>query len=351
MRSKRLLLFGSLILIPIVLIGIFLLFFLNNEVKNGFKRNVVKKNLKVKGESQFDGLITGIAGIADNHVYFATSNPTRFLQMKIDLTDLKPIDVKYKSTQSLKDAYTVDIDSPQVRIYGGNLQTVISSAIGDMDSATTMKFEGTIFNQAVYLPSQSYIIRQYEPKVRDFVFVKYDKGGHLIKSEESLSNNIADDGISTQGILLYNHQYQSLIYVHRLMNRFYAFDTSLNLVFNNRTIDTFSLPNTIVKGYKEGNMNIKTFAAPPRFVNGVATTYGDHVYINSLLKADNDSKSEFTSKHIIDVYNVKGGNYQYSFYIPNFNEQKLTAIEVRRNTLIAVYGFGRHISSFELPHD
>ncbi len=120
-------------------------------------------------------------------------------------------------------------------------------------------------------------------------------------------------------------------------------DTNLNLLYKAKTIDTVRHP-SIKSGIletktKDGKNNRQlTQLTPPKFVNKFMVTCGEHLYIVSALKADNESNSAHSSNNTIDVYNIHTGNYRYSFYIPKYLGRKLDQFRIKGHVFAAIYG-------------
>ena len=77
---------------------------------------------------------------------------------------------------------------------------------------------------------------------------------------------------------------------------------------------------------------------PPQMVNGTGAVSAGKLYLQSMLKADNELPLDFAENTVVDVYNLLNGNYMASFYIPYLNGKKPSQFQVIDKTLYAVYG-------------
>lgn len=144
-----------------------------------------------------------------------------------------------------------------------------------------------------------------------------------------------DGFFSSDGIILYNKMHQRVIYVYKYRNLFHCLDTNLNILYNGHTIDTTQ--QVLIKVGEIKSENKLTMTTPRYFVNRLAATDGDYIYINSALMANNEQTSIFRQNSVIDVYSLKTGEYQYSFYLPHIKKQQLRDFKIRNGNLFAVY--------------
>jgi len=126
-----------------------------------------------------------------------------------------------------------------------------------------------------------------------------------------------------------------IFYVYSYCNLFLALDTSLNVLYKAHTKDTISRVQITVS--KVASEHKITMSAPPLVVNKQCAVNDEFLFINSGMKADNETDKMHSSAAPIDVYNVSNGKYQFSFYLPNFDGKKLTDFRVYHQSLYALY--------------
>src|SRR5205814_1160866 len=102
-----------------------------------------------------------------------------------------------------------------------------------------------------------------------------------------------------------------------------------------KTIDTTSHARIKVSQIESKNMD--TLSAPPVTVNKGGCVSGDYIFINSGLLSNNEEKKGFDRCSVIDVYNLKNGEYRFSFYLPDYDKKKISDFRVFNKTLVAIY--------------
>ena len=121
-------------------------------------------------------------------------------------------------------------------------------------------------------------------------------------------------------------------------------DTSLNLIYRGKTIDT----TTTVK-IKLSRINTThqiTFGAPPTLVNKHSCVFGNDLFISSGLLAKNENENSVKGSSVIDVYDLRKGQYRFSFYIPDYEGFKLKGFVVSGKKIIGI--FDHYLVSYDL---
>lgn len=298
---------------------------------------------KIKAE-QVKDLKSGqlyIAGGQGNLIYLGDSY-TKNLLFRLDLKTLKSSRVLLKAAKGFKvleDAY-VQMDSPAVFLMDGTHARV--SVGSTTDYTLTRSMSTPNFTAAMALSPNSFLFRTVNGK-NENVLVKQGAKHTLVVKDRLLRKQI--DGLfCTDGILLNVPHCNKVFYVYYYRNQFLCLDTNLNLLYQGKTIDTNSQAKIKLGRIKSENQI--TMAAPPLYVNKQATANEGYLLIRSVLKADNETDKMHETAAAIDVYAVKDGRYQFSFYLPDFNGEKLTDFKVYDKTLVAL--FGHYIYTFKL---
>jgi hypothetical protein len=106
-----------------------------------------------------------------------------------------------------------------------------------------------------------------------------------------------------------------------------------------KTIDTISTVQTEF-GKIKNNSNgagIITNKSPIKVVNYESCVNQGKLFNYSSVKADNEDEEKFRRNSVIDVYNLKNGAYEHSFYIPPYKGSKLKRFAVYGQTLVVIY--------------
>src|SRR5690606_19272961 len=116
-----------------------------------------------------------------------------------------------------------------VKLTAGNVPAIYTTSIANSGNIEELKVEGYLFNQAVEYTPGKFIIRQYAKAHRDYLIRKIDKDGEVIAEQPVIpAIIIPDDGMSSQGTLLFSEKWNRVYYVHKLFNNVLCLDTSLN---------------------------------------------------------------------------------------------------------------------------
>jgi hypothetical protein len=86
---------------------------------------------------------------------------------------------------------------------------------------------------------------------------------------------------------------------------------------------------------------------PPQMVNRIGAVWNGKLYLESMLKADNELPLDFAENTVIDAYSVTNGNYIASFYIPPYKGNKLYMFSIINKKLYAIYG--KAVVVYDLP--
>ncbi|WP_417873811.1 MauE/DoxX family redox-associated membrane protein [Xanthomarina gelatinilytica] len=156
-----------------------------------------------------------------------------------------------------------------------------------------------------------------------------------VSFNDSILRKQVDGIIDSDGTLLWNEQHQGFIYVYRYRNTYEVIEKQLNPLFSGRTIDTISKAILDLAYYKKTGQY--ALGAKSVVVNKSNATDGDFLFIESeRLGKFEDTDLETTS--IIDVYNITGQSYAFSFRLYHDKGRELTGFKVYGELLAAIFG-------------
>lgn len=258
-------------------------------------------------------------------LYKYPSNQIEYLRFKID-PDLRSRIGKVHS-------FVYNPKNENFTLFTNNLHGFL---IFNKDSFHFTKLGDKAYYYAVAIGSNSYILRQFEKKRDDAIFVRISVQSDTQLKEEKTFLKSQDRGFSTDGHLLYNIKNGLLSYMHYYNNEILSFDTTLNLIKRFRTIDTIS--------YKE-----KLNQEKPLLVsNKKSFVYGDYIFICSNLRADNESMKNYLKNIPIDIYNVRTGTYKGSIYVPISYSKLIRSLRYDGEILAAIY-YDNSLIIFQMP--
>lgn len=312
-----------------------------NEYDNAFNRKFTAVKLNIKSSKELSDRSFAFSGKIDSVIY---------LNKFSDKLNLYKVDYSLKKLDTIRIKYPSDFNTKAVNIYKHTLspENYCSNLYGDIlvsygpSSKLYMNKEFS-FNLIQAISPISVIVRKN---------YTYKGKQNRALSKLSLENEAREirnyplpdlpSGIfANDGRLLYDKINKRILYMFYYRGEFLSLDTNLNLIYNSKTIDTVTTARLTsrVSVYKRKNSEKKSTiqTSPPKIVNKYFTVNKKSVYILSLLKADNENKSDFKENQVVDVYDIEKGKYKYSFYIPKFNNLSLNQFQIRNNTLIGIY--------------
>lgn len=331
----------------ILLVGA-LYFMSNDSRKNGFTRVFPTEPDSLVPEEILDIRHPGyyFSGKTDHHIFLGhLQAPAHILMTNPALTDTShinmEIDILPEDVYDWK-ALQVVVDSPQVYLADGSnglfLKTFLQdSSVDRYSPGSTMLFSGYI-----PLSPSSLVMKSYDPEYAQNIL---EKRSTTTKAEKKYILKKQVDGIfCTDGMLLYSRKHSHLFYLYYYRNQLLCLDTLLNEVYTKTTIDTVSHANIDLSVLEDSTQ--LTLGKPPLRVNKKSHTDGDFLYVNSALRADNESLAIFGNHSVIDLYTVTNGDYLFSFYIPEYRGKKMRDFLVLDTVLLALYD--HHIITYSL---
>ena len=286
-----------------------------------------------------------LAGVTSNHIYLGNSTaPLHLLVMSIQLTDTQHIQLQIERIKQR--SATVKVDSPYFYLMDGTMPFIYKGNLNDWYASRYM-LDSTYFVEAIPITNSSLALRAMSIEPYENILAKKK----LYPPSLELFSNILEkqiDGIfCTDGMLHYNSEIQRLIYIYFYRNQFICMDTSMNILYKANTIDTIS--HAKIKVGQITSENAITMTSPAFIVNKQSSIFGNQLFIHSNLLSKNENKKKFDEASVIDVYNLKNGVYQFSFYIPNYYKNEMKTFKVLENTLIVLYD--HYILTYELNRE
>ncbi len=311
-----------------------------NTHRNGFKRVLLSDKITLLRQRPISGWLSKICGNTQNKVFFSGYNPHWVMSTDYTFSKLDSlyIPIPVPVTSDLLSAFEFSVDSPKVELYAPNLPAIFSYKIGEDKAAHYLKLP--LFTRYVSLNDQSLIVRGFDSSRQLQYFTKVDKRtGNIISNAVQLLYQPRDGGLSTDGMLRYDSITHAILYVQLYQNIFYYLDTSLNLKYIGKTIDTTNTnpikTKTFIDTGRSGSIIPSTPVIPVNkdcyFSNGL-------LYIISGLVADNEEPDVFLNTATdIDIYDIKHDSYIGSFSIPNPNREKVKSFRIDNHLLIVLY--------------
>lgn len=307
-----------------------------NSGKNGFIRllrtHVVdsQRILELSHPSYY------IAGGTTSKIYLGNYNaPLEVLRTDFVLKDTHYVHTVLQDESAAISALHLQVDSPHIYLMEGITPSLFHGSLTDLHmSSFKQKMRHFSSSTGVAITPRSFIYRTYDRTLHRNLLEKtlfqpletIRAPGLIVKQEDGI--------FCTDGMLHHSREQNMMIYVYFYRNQFVCFDTSMQLIYNGKTIDTNSRAKIKVASLR--SENISTLASPPAFVNKISCVSGNRLYIHSALMANNENRKLFEEHPVIDVYQLNTGIYQFSFYLPGIKGNKLSFFRVFNRSLVTI---------------
>jgi hypothetical protein len=309
----------------------------------GFNRTFFNSALNCVSERSFSFTGDYIGGFSNGTIYLPHGKFFDVIFQYCLLTGDTAI-----SRLSLKDpgfipygSVKVNCDSSSFLVTGPGVSDIFKGSLKDMTGSRYCR--NNVLADALVL-------------IRDSLFIvrTLDKSkGYTLRSSIPRTDTISelltpqeDNIFSKDGELLYCPKLNKVIYVYFYRNQYLIADTSLNLAAVGKTVDTTSWAKiTVSRPDKQGRIKM---SSPPLLVNGHSRIDGAFLYIQSRLRADNESLKTFADSSVIDIYNLENRRYVNSFHVPKFKGKAMKDFWVADKLFIALYE--QHLKIFTLPN-
>ena len=282
------------------------------------------------------------AGINDKQIYLGNHSASKiiveadYIQGKIKIDTL----ITPEISKFYPDNYLMT-DSNKLYLVDGIGGEILSGALSEQ-KLTEKNFIGH-FTLAVPLSSNSSIFRYIDEKNENQIGKHHWSGQN--ETGHGLLRKQGEGLFSTDGEMVKVPNSNKIFYTYYYRNQFICADTNLNVLYRAKTIDTIAHAHVKVATIHSANQ--LTLAAPPLLVNRFTAANEKYLFIQSALKADNETESMYNGAADIDIYRVTDGKYQFSIEIPSeFDHQKLSGFRVSTNMLFAL--FGHYLYTYQL---
>lgn len=306
-----------------------------NKQRNHFERKFINSAVGTIQIANFKENVKEIIGATSDTIFFSTEGLGRVL-----LTDkgLKKVgEMRFSIPKNLSDSINHNFfsrfDAPWIYFCAYNIPAVIRCNIYTRIVDVYYK-PGTAFTSVCPVSDNKYLFRQLDYNSKDQIFSMRDIRYRPPVNEQILYTPYGDGGLISSGSLHYEKEAALFTYTFVYGNKILLFDTSLSIINIKHTIDTFSLPLL-----KTGKLAKNTYSnlGPSKRINHLTCMNKTFLFVNSLVKADNEDERLFDDNAVIDVYDLKGIQYKGSFYIPKLKHKYISRMFVVDKLLIVFY--------------
>lgn len=311
-----------------------------NRHNNGFKRNYFPTPYSSMRKIDLSDTLHEVIGSTQHNIYVSLSKEGDVLEIgkdgdnKIKRIRIPFFDRFYDSLQF--SSLSIKIDSPNIYLFAENKPAIVKTTFDSTLFAVKMLPPGA-YSREVMAGPDCFILRKFETRLTDQIFVRYNFSTGSLKKEDTISQIYGDGGIITDGQLRVDAKSKKLCYIYYYKNLLLSFDTSLGFVNRFYSIDTarsFKIKIGLV-----GNSGTRAYTniSPANIINKASYVENGILYNMSGLKADNESDRFFSDHSILDVIDLNSGRYLGSMNLPVLNGSKLSQFAIDDNKLIALY--------------
>ncbi|WP_316834743.1 hypothetical protein [Pedobacter nutrimenti] len=333
MMFKRILLLVTCLL-GSVLVVILLCFFSNGcrHNKNNFIRLLPPSKVTPGNILDFKTEGCNFAGYSHDSIYIGNLyTPDRLVRVDSNLKDTLAVRLGIPNHTKLTKGYTNLVADNSVYTLDGNQPLLLEGNNSNRILKPVSK--PPYFTQAIHTEGNSFVLRVVQAGQNKLVTYRTDSAG--FKMPANLLERQVDGIFCTDGNLVKVPNSNKIIYVYYYRNQFICAGDHLNLLYKGKTIDTVSHAHIKVDYIK--SLNETTISSPPLYVNKQSAANEKYLFVHSALIADNEIAKSLEKVSVIDVYAVKDGKYQFSFYLPDFRGNKIGDFRVYGQSLYALY--------------
>lgn len=318
-----------------------------NRQKNGFNRQYLQESpLTHYMAIPTHDWILDIAGVDGSTFYFSTINPSLLLSSVMEPgagTDTFRIPLRQSLKDSMETYFFTEVDNQHIFVYAYNIPAINKISITMPSDEAYAPLSAGGFSQAHALrDGRHFMLRKLDLKEKDQFFILVTLNGDSVLTGTGLTALRRDGGISTDGSLNYDRSSGLFTYLYYYSNKYVTFDSTMRLISEGTTIDTFSISRFSISSTM-AQKNVYTNQGPDQMVNGFSCADNGVMFVQAKLKADND-QALFADRSVIDLYDLRTNTYKGSYDLGLPARSKVNQLFVEGNKLLvhcadSVYAF------------
>lgn len=314
-----------------------------NRENNGFMRKWDGRRVAPQDTLMAEKTLGRICGVTDERIYVeGMPEKNRVIELGWDCRQLGVYAFSLPPEEKIRSRLECRLDSPYVHFFSGNGPDVFFGRLDDPSGLRRLHYPFAIFMRAVPVPGGRYLLRgfDYSHASTEQDFILWDPVRNIQVRKFNPFSVAGDLGIGTDGMMEYDSVSGQLVYVQYYRNGISLIDSGLSAMRSFPTIDTVLRGRMQTGHYDQGGSSQYGGSAPQFIVNWQCFMGEGRIYVNSLLRADNESASDFETYSAIDVYDLVTKKYLYSWHLPRLNGKRMYSFYVRRDRVVASYPGG-----------
>lgn len=238
----------------------------------------------------------------------------------------------------------LNVLEPNFYLSDGQLPMVYQGTVNDWKAKIWTK-NTAYFNAFEPISTSKAIFRAISSKDHNHVLGSFSvKDTTTLVHLQSILGSKKEGVFSTSGDLSYNSTHKKIIYTYTYKNEYIVIDPFSFRTEIRHTIDTNS--HVRIKTSHNALKDETRLASPAWIVNKMARTNKDYIFVNSQIIGRFEDKNIWNKASIIDTYNINTGAYEFSFYLTNIKDIKMSDFIVTNEKIYIICG--QHLAYFDL---
>ena len=290
-----------------------------------------------------------IAGINQKNIYLGnTTAPLHVLSVNRKRNDTTHHTIHLPKNDSMAyRAIQLEIVQDQFFVADGTVPVIL---LGDTLTWSTNQIVENLphFSLSKAIDSNHVVFRYRDMNTnRDLIGTANLNVDNTLHMYNDLLQQQEDGVFSTDGMLIYDHLAEQVVYVYYYRNEYVLANRELDLLHRGRTIDTTAQAQLDIQ--KINNKNSIKISGIPRYVNKRSASYGNYLIINSEVLGKYDDTQMLKDAFIIDVYDLSDHSYLLSFYLYKHGDGILKDIQIHGDQVIAI--IGSHLNIYKMKKE
>lgn len=279
-----------------------------------------------------------IAGGTPHRVYLGNYvSPLHLLEVDLETLDTTKVSLRVAGIMDQKFwSVRVKVDSPYFFVSDGAVPRIYQ---GSVDTWRASRFAGDSIHFRAMAPIGwgKFALKTLDGTPRQNVLATLTSSIPSYRFTDSVLIKQVDGIFCTDGMLHVDPSSKQLVYVYHYRHDFFVLDTNLVVRLRGQTIDTVGRAKLTVATI--ASTDEYTLSSPPLLVNKRSCVSEQRLFVNSRLLSRNQLRNGFDAGEVMDVYDLRSGKYQFSFYIYNFwGSRRMTDVGVYGDRMVVLYG-------------
>lgn len=314
--------------------------------ENPFIRRFTPGSSQKTAEATLHNTSLYFAGSDPDAVYLADQRaPLHIFKYDLALKTKKHYQIELDNTDFRFRSVQVKIVPPYFFVMDGTVPVIYRGKTSDWKAKVLMKDSGAYFSKAVIIDSSKVAFRTQQKQSAENILGLFSfENGLQSRLYAGLLKKQIDGLFDTDGMMHFDTQGSTLVYLYYYRNQFIVTDSRLQLKYRGNTIDTTSTARIKPVYIKEKRQRKLSSADPP--VNRLSTLNHHYLFIASSLLGRYEPREMWDSASIVDLYDISSKSYVSSIYVYDEGSSKMKdMISVGNNLYVLA---GKKLQRYEL---